>query len=228
MTFFPLEFSVVVAGQDCNPTILNPDFLERRGIVPVEWGWKLDGPPLTTPAFATVSYDSGVIVTVDPNRFIVSDRRVAGDGAASRAVEIARAYIQVLPHVRYTAVGHNFRTLAEVPEAEHYLQQRFLADGAWDEELGPMQAISLTLGYSLAGGRLNLTFEAAVVTVPSEGVMDQKKGVLVSGNYHRDCAQYPSADEVLGHLGHAQEDALHFQRALERMITAPSGKAEGV
>jgi hypothetical protein len=34
MNIIPLEFSVVVVGEDCNPTILNPDFLRCRGIVP--------------------------------------------------------------------------------------------------------------------------------------------------------------------------------------------------
>jgi hypothetical protein len=221
MTFYPLEFSIVVVGQDCNPTILNPDFLERTGIVPAEWGWKPEGLPITTPPFATVSYDSGVVVTVEPSRFVVSDRKVGDDIAASRAVEIARTYVQVLPHVRYTAVGINFRTLAGVAEAEAYLRDHFLARGPWYEELGPLQAVSLTLSYPLVGGRLNLTLEAAVVTTVIDGRADQRKGILLGGNYHRDCTQYPSDQEVVAYLDQAQQDASHFQHAIKRLVAAP-------
>lgn len=63
-----LEFSVVVVANDHNPTILNPDFLERQQIVPQTWGWKVADPAITTPPFAMVVYDSGVTVSVEPNK----------------------------------------------------------------------------------------------------------------------------------------------------------------
>jgi hypothetical protein len=34
-----IQFSVVISGETHNPTILNPDFLAVRNIVPSEWGW---------------------------------------------------------------------------------------------------------------------------------------------------------------------------------------------
>ncbi len=99
MSIVPLEFSVVVVGQDCNPTILNPDFLKHRGIVPEEWGWQLAGAPITTPPFATVSYDSGLTIKVEMTRFQVTDQLFADGVEKSKAIAVASKYIKVLPHV---------------------------------------------------------------------------------------------------------------------------------
>jgi hypothetical protein len=214
----PIEFSIVVVAQDCNPTIVNPDFLERCGIVPEDWGWKLTGPPITTPPFATVSYDSGITVTVETTRFLVVDRAAAGDVAHSKAPAIATRYIEVLPHVRYTAVGINFRTLVEMPDADAYVKGRFLKTGPWDSGERPLRAVSLTFSYALDGGRLNLSLEGAAVLIPEGDQQVGKRGVLVSGNFHRDCVAYPSDKEVVAHIGRAAEDGERFRAALVGLL----------
>ena len=77
MNISHFEFSVVVVANDHNPSILNPDFLERQGIVQEGWGWTVMGSAITTPPFATVSYDSGVTVSVESNRLQVTDTSAA-------------------------------------------------------------------------------------------------------------------------------------------------------
>src|SRR5919106_1183607 len=138
MEIRPLEFSIVIVASDCNPTILNPDFLARQGIVPDDWGWRVSRPAITTPPFAIVSYDSGVSVSVEPNKFQVVDRLTDSTPYASRIPKVARRYIEVLPHVRYTAVGHNFKGFAEGTDDKAFLKQRFVKSGIWDSNEHPL------------------------------------------------------------------------------------------
>ena len=146
------EFSVVVVANDHNPTILNPDFLERQRIVQEGWGWKVMGPAITTPPFATVSYDSGVTVSVESHRLQVIDSSAPGGPQSSKVVDIARRYVEVLPHVRYSAVGINFRSVVEHADANAFLKAHFLKSGVWDSEAHPLQTMGLKLVYPLDGG----------------------------------------------------------------------------
>lgn len=219
MNIYPVEFSIVIVGQDCNPTILNPDFLLRHNIVPEDWGWRLAAPPITTSPFATVAYDSGVTVRVEVNRFQVTDCRAAEDIATSKASDIARRYIEVLPHVRYTAVGINFRSLIEIEDPNLLLKQRFLKSGPWDQEARCLQELSLTLAYRYDQGRFILSLESATVTLPMGDQLGQKRGVLASANFHLDCPDYPSMGQVTEHIGHATQDADYFQTTLTDLFT---------
>ncbi len=225
MNIYPLEFSVVVVGQDCNPTILNPDFLERRNIVPADWGWKLAGPPITTPPFATVTFDAGVTVKVETNRFQVSDQKTAGDVARSKIREIAQSYIGELPHVRYTAVGINFRSLVEMNEPDRFLIQKFLKAGPWDQQPNCLQGLSLTLAYPHDEGKLNLSLGGAAIELEVEDHVEVKQGILAAGNYHRDCEGYPSDGLVMEHIGRAADDARHFGTILKTLLSGESEQA---
>lgn len=218
MNIIPLEFSIVVVGQDCNPTILNPDFLKHREIVQEEWGWKVAGPAITTPPFATVSYDSGVTIKVDPTRFQVSDNENAGDIGQSKAIEVAKRYIAVLPHVRYTGVGINFRILAELNDPEAFLKERFLKSGPWSQESNPLLGINLTFVYPYEDGRLNISLQGSALVRPEGEKAEKIQGVLAHANYHRDCQGYPTDKIVLAHIGRAVNDEKNFGASLARLL----------
>lgn len=218
MEIRPLEFSIVIVASDCNPTILNPDFLAHQGIVPEDWGWKVSAPAITTPPFATVVYDSGVSVSVEPNKFQVVDRLIERTPDASKIPEIARKYIEVLPHVRYTAVGHNFKGFAEHADAEAFLKERFLKSGAWDSDKHPLDGISLKFAYPLQGGRLILSLDAAAIVERSGDEPKELHGVLVQANYHRDCEGYPSDKQVIEHLGNTKDDWEYFQSTVSEIL----------
>jgi len=63
-----VQFSIIVVANDHNPSLINPDFLERTGIVDAAWAWKRGTDAISTPAFATLSYDAGVTITVEPRK----------------------------------------------------------------------------------------------------------------------------------------------------------------
>lgn len=218
MTISYLEFSIVVVANDHNPTIINPDFLERQGIVAETWGWKVLGPAITIPPFATVSYDSRVTVSVEPNRLKLTDTAGTGGPQSSKLVEIVQKYVKVLPHVRYSAVGINFRSLVEHSEAQVFLKDRFLKAGPWDSKDHSLQAVGIKLVYPLEGGRLTLSLDPGTVTQRLEGASNQMSGVLTDANFHRDCQGYPSADQVMEHLGNAKKDWSNYQSLLSEIL----------
>ena len=72
--------SVVVTAQFHNPSILNPDFLASREIVPADW--KV-AETLTTPPVSVVKYENGVEWSVDQSRLTVAEQSGPGFGDSS-------------------------------------------------------------------------------------------------------------------------------------------------
>ncbi|MGH8608488.1 MAG: hypothetical protein ACREX9_14065 [Gammaproteobacteria bacterium] len=212
------EFSVVVVANDHNPTILNPDFLGRQGVIQEGWGWKVVGPAITTPPFATVSYDSGVTVSIESHRLQVIDSSAPGSPQSSKAVNITQKYVEVLPHVRYSAVGINFRSIVEHADANAFLKARFLKSGVWDSEAHPLQTVGLKLVYPLDGGRVTLSLNGGTVTQPLEKEIKQLSGILIHANFHRDCHDYPGNAQVMAHLGNAEKDWAVYQSILSDLL----------
>ncbi len=218
MNIIPIEFSIVVVGEDCNPTILNPDFLKYRGIVPAAWGWELGGPPITTPALSIVQYATGIMIKVEPKRFQITDVAGAGDVAQSKALEIARRYIEVLPHVRYTAVGNNIRAFVEMQSPQEFLKGSFIRSGSWDTEEHPLHEVSLSFRYAHDDSRLTLSLESGAFLRQEDGLQHQAEGLLLSGHYHRECGDYPMDAQVLSHIAKAAADMAHFQALVSKIL----------
>jgi hypothetical protein len=193
-----VETSIVVVGEDCNPSILNPDFLRVQGIVPAEWGWALADAPLTTRNLSVVTYDCEVTIKVEPNRFQVTDASGSAPDAHARLLKIARRYVEVLPHVRYTAVGNNFQRFLAVDAPLDMLQQHFIKQGPW------LDKNSLDVGVSFAydhdGGRLTLAFENKLLIAPQNDEFHQVEGVGIKANFHRECTGYPTHEQVFAHI----------------------------
>lgn len=208
----PIEFSIVVAGSDCNPTVLNPDFLQRRNIVPEQLGWGLSQPPFTTPPAAGVSYDSGVVVQVETNKVQIKHMSADLDIASSEVPAITRRYIKELPHVRYTAVGINFRYFTRLEDPEEYLRGGFLRDGPWKDDL---QALSLTLAYPLVDGRLHLSLNGGTAVIVAGNKTEEQHGILTSANFHRDFEEYPSDQRVIELIGKWDQDLSSFNEQIE-------------
>lgn len=219
MDLIPLEFSLVVAGQDCNPSILNPDFLERHEIVPEAWGWQVKGDLVTTPHFSAVPYDSRVTVTVERKRFQVAERSPSpGAVVDEKVVELAKAYVNKLPHVRYTAVGVNFKCIYERNAPDDFIVEHFIKQGPWNGEERSPQAVGLKLAYPVEGAMLNLNYSGGEALLPRDGGTDKKQGVIVGANFHRDCQRYPGVQEVVEHLERARGDWTTFDSITEEIF----------
>lgn len=212
------EFSVVVVGEDCNPTILNPDFLKYQSIVPEAWGWAPAVPSVTTPTFSIVAYDSDVTIRVEPNRFQVTQFGAAGRPGDDRVAEIATKYIQCLPHVRYVAVGNNFRGFVPSEKPDELLKTRFLRSGPWDEAADPLRDVSLSFIYHHEEARFAITLATTQTVMEQNDQKQQITGLDISGNYHRTCQGYPTDQQVIAHIDKASADLEHFRSRINSIL----------
>lgn len=204
-----LQTLVVVVGKSHNPTILNPDFLSIRGIVPEAWGWTVGENSFSTPATSQVTYDNRVTVIVDHSKLQIVDP--AENPESSRIVEIAKAYVETLPHIRYAAVGINFQSFVETDSPSDYLRSRFVKPGPWDNEAHPLEGVGLRFVYGLPdGGRAVLSLDAG--QVEGEGAEAKtREGIIIGSNFHRDCQGYPAEKQVLEHLSQYNHDWMLYQ-----------------
>ncbi len=204
-----VQLSVVVPGKSHNPTILNPDFLSMREIVPASWGWELSqAGSFTTPAGSQVVYANRVAIFVDQSRLQVMDS--GEDLASSKALDIAKGYVRTLPHIPYSAVGINFQGIVETDRPKDYLKSRFLKTGPWETETHPVVGAGVRFLYSLPGdGELVLSLDAAQIEDPD---LKPREVVLISGNSHRTCRGYPLAEKVLAYLDRFNDDLASYQK----------------
>lgn len=198
------QHSIVVVGDTHNPSILNPDFLVHQNIVPKAWGWKVSE-TFTTPPLAVVRYQNDVAITVEPNKLQVTDGGVESDPAASKAAEVASAYVSTLPHVRYKAVGINFQSITDNPSPEELLKKRFLKPGPWWASVSTLHAAGLRLVYILSdAARVTLLIDAGEAT-DAHGE-NKRPVVVIRANIHRACNDQGTYQQVLDHLKHLQAD----------------------
>lgn len=209
-----IQFSAVVVAKDHNPSILNKDFLAFQKIVPEDWEL---AQTISTPPFAQVRYDNGVAITVEQNKLQVTDLGVEDDPLASKAPDIAAAYVKTLPHVRYLSVGLNIQTAIEMTSPETYLKNRFLASGPWDDAEHLVAAAGFRLVYRMPDAcRLTLSLDAG----EGERTGNERKitMVIANANFHRQCEGYPATDQVLEHLKHGPEDWATFKILLKKVL----------
>lgn len=165
-----------------------------------------------------MAYSSGVTIKVEPNRFQVTDQKAASNLAESKAVEITRRYIGVLPHVRYTGVGTNFRNFVAMEQPDAFLRERFLRPGPWNNERTPLHAVNLKFVYPHDGGQLTLSMEGGTLVRQEGEELTQTPGVLTHANFHRDCGGYPTDRLVVSHIEKFLDDEAHIRSLLEELL----------
>ena len=114
--------SVVVTAEFHNPSILNPDFLRIRGIVPQDWNV---AETITTPPISVVKYDNGVEWTVDQSRLTVAESSGPEFGDTYRVHGLVVNYLRQLPHVPYRSLGLNCQVRTPQTNPQRWLIEQF-------------------------------------------------------------------------------------------------------
>jgi len=176
-----INTSVVVLAEQHNPSILHPSFLERQGIVEKDWA-VTDGSILSTPPYSTVQYTNGIKFVVEMNRLQIFDESLSNGLERSYAPILAKRYTEVLPHVKYLAVGMNFVAAFPKDNAAEYLISRCLNKGEWRElPNAVLGAAGIKLVYKLPNSILTVNLDLGV----SKRSEDEKAdGMLLRGNFH--------------------------------------------
>lgn len=180
-----MELSIVVVAQNHNPTILNPDFLYRAGIVPDNESWKPSEAPITTEVFSRVVFQSGIEIVARPDKVIFVDRNEESLKTGTTLPSIAAKFLETLAHVTYSAVGINptgVKVFASQASANEWILEKFFKTGPWlhieDWKLHP----SLALTYKGQERQITLKIDEGIDK--DQGV--ERHGAIFKANYHYD------------------------------------------
>jgi len=208
-----VEFTVVVLANDHNPTILNPDFLDRNNIIERDWGWDVFGQPITTPNFSTVAYDSQVAITVEPNKFQITETSQV-EISDSKVCKIVSNYLNTLSQVGYLALGINFTKLVFVDDVNEFLIARFLKEGAWNSEENSLAKLGFNFTYKIEGGSVTFSID--------KGFKEEvdRPFLVVRANFHRDLdiSKMPTSDKAIEYLNGVDNDWDLFNNLFEKII----------
>lgn len=211
-----VQFSSVVVGQTHNPSILNPDFLVTQGIVPKSWGWEV-AETVTTMPLALVRYKNAVNITVENNKLQVTDHNVENGPEQSKITEIAKAYVKILKHVHYTAVGNNFQSVMSINNASEAIKRRFLKKGRWNTFPMNLDSVGVQLSYSIKPvGRLTLTLN--VVEAKLSENADAQLVIMANANFTRECEKQHAAESAVNHLKQAMEDWNMYKQTINEFF----------
>jgi hypothetical protein len=206
-----INTSVVVIANEHNPTVLNPDFLNNTGIVLKEWDWALSESPITTPAFSSVKYNSGISITVEPGKLQIMDELVSNP-VDSKYVEVAKKYIAVLEHVQYKAIGVNFDGVISMEAAKEFVKQHFLRGDLVGYE--NMTSAGVRLVYPSCNGN---DFTLKIDPAMKLGGGDQENAdtaLLVKGNFNRICPIGINSDEIVNGF---PDISVHWEKYLKTL-----------
>ena len=132
-TFTVAGASVVLVAEAQNPTMINPDFLINKGIVPAKWEHTSS---ISKPLFAHITYQSGLSVLVDQNRCVFEEKAGDTPEVKYQVHECARKYAESLEY-NYLALGMNWRVILVHTNPDAWLKNRFLKPGEWQKDLNP-------------------------------------------------------------------------------------------
>lgn len=190
--------SVVILAQAHNPTLFNHDFLRDNRIVPDHW-WPHPETTVITPAMARLQFGNGAEIVVLPDRCILQQPFADAAGLTVLA-GVATQFAKTLPHVKYRAVGNNFKAAWPQPDPAAWLTSRFLQAGkAVEPATGQGQLSQAKFGYPLGGdatGHLSCTLSAGGLTVRGLDGPEPWPAVAVDVNFHRDVAGVDRPAEV--------------------------------
>ena len=162
--------SVVVTAEFHNPSILNPDFLVSREIVPADWTVLNT---VTTPPLSVVGYENKVGWTINPSQLTIHQTAGPDFGDAYQVHKLGGLYLEKLPHVPYRSLGLNWEVAVREPEPRRTLVERFGA--TW---LGAETMVrGMTARFALDAGD-------AVCYIGIEEVVDSTDERLAKCNMH--------------------------------------------
>lgn len=167
--------SVVVTAEFHNPSILNPDFLVSREIVPPDWA---AAEVLTTPALSVVRYENGVAWTVNPSQLTITQPAGPAFEENCEIHQLTQSYLAKLPHVPYRGLGLNCDVVIREPQPVRRLVDRFGARWLCAEnvvqEMTPRFALDAgdAICYVAVQGASGASESIAACNVHHEGPMD--------------------------------------------------------
>ena len=200
-----VELSVVLVATSNNPSIVNPDFLVANNIIDGKRQIRED--PVTTPMFAQVAYQDGIVVRADPERVMFVQS--TSEACLGRVIcpDMAKNYACAVAHVPYRAVGINPKLHVGLADADNPGVSSALDDrGSWLSYQDSEPEIQLKAIYSFGLRKVIMDVLGATRRYPDG---QQLPGYLFQGNVHRDLEQSSTqkrVDALQSILGNWEDD----------------------
>jgi hypothetical protein len=187
------EVAIILAVPTQTPTLINAEFLQYSGIVPSEW--ELVAEPIYNERVAQLSFDSGLTITVQPDRILL-----ATDYATTAGAEIGETvarYVSTMKMADYQGLGINIRchTSYSDPEtARKFINSHLLGAGEWQQfGVEPLRA-RLDLQYVLADGRA-LQLNVSEASLQSEE-REPEPVIVFGANFIQSVAMLPREERA--------------------------------
>ncbi len=184
--------SVVLVADSNNPAIINPDFLRTNNILVEDL--QVQEPPITTPVFSQVIYQGGISVKAEPNRVIFEQVETGQSLQPANIVspEMAKRYVEKVPHVPYSAIGINPTGIRySIDGSKEDLSRTLIDSGAWTSFKDMMPEIQLKTIYHYEKRKINLDIAEAKKLEQGGGEVPV---IAFRANIHRDIKQKNQQD----------------------------------
>ncbi|WP_190671989.1 hypothetical protein [Nostoc sp. FACHB-190] len=189
------DFSIVVVADNQNPSILNPDFLKYRQIVPSNW--ELAMPPISTPALSQVLFKNGVNLVAQSDRITFWEALDSND-LVFQIPDISCKYIDIVPAVDYRAVGININAqvlIADKEDNQDTVLSTLISPGKWKHFQGKSPNAVVQFTYQLDDANLMIAIQEAIIQKNSTNELVNI--INFSANFHRELSNGTYQEKVL-------------------------------
>ena len=194
-----LSANIVVLAQFHNPSILNPDFLRINHIVDEKWAV---AETITTTPFAQTRFTNGITLTVDNERFNIT-QMINGDYPESSPIyDMATDYIKILEHVKYTAMGLNWDIVVPMKSPDSWMIEHFIKKASIPKSGPAIDGLNLTMKFDFLGNAASFQFSPKSIIIGDKPALDV---VQVRANIHYDKTGSPEIQKNLETWKDAQE-----------------------
>lgn len=203
-----VQISIVLVCHGINPGVINFGMLKDKGIT----GDALHSqvPSISTPLFSQVTYENGLMITAEPERFIFTQRGESLSKDNSGAQEAASNFLGEMSYLSYRAIGINLDGWLSWPHAS--MTSLLSENGAWVSFQDKSPDIRLNASYGYPDKRISVSMHKT---------SKPKAGLLFQANIHRDITK---PDEGLKVLGNWRKDGADFSDLTDLFLQRLAGE----
>lgn len=209
-----LNSSIVLTANQHNPTIIHPLFLKQKGIVPEDW--ETSENPICTPPISITKFNNGIVFVVEPEKLQITDNNFDKAGEGSPIPEIMNKYVDVLQHIPYQAVGHNFTGFIESSDRIAVMKSTFIRESAITKLGDDIGGVSLQFTIPQSDHIFQLSITSSTIERISEP--EKKEGITIKANFHFNLDEANPLESISSVSGRFKELHKRFLAQVEELF----------
>jgi hypothetical protein len=211
-----IQFSIVLAANANNPTILNPDFLKYNEIV--DRSWDLLNPPICTQPISQIVFNNNVSIVSQLDKVVFSLNLENDESKKFEVIQgISKKYIETIPHVEYIGIGINPRYVIELSSddtANNFLLNNFIHLNSFSPEL---LGLGFVIKFSL---NEHTTCNLNIDTGKTGGPDKIREAIVVKANFHHVIEPNVTTriDEMIKVIDSFGDDINYFEKKIIKTL----------